>query len=127
MTKLTKEQITEIKNNADETFEYSKDMFLYLKDGKNTLIQDGEILVENVDKLWWYEKDVFEYQKNWKKTLIKDGKILIQDADCIFWYDKDVFEYAKDGKEYRINLNEEVKKEKWYKNKWFNWFKKKLI
>ena len=64
MTKLTKEQIAEIKDNADYVYKYSEDVFEYQKDGKWTLIQNGKTLVEEADYIEWHAVDVFKYEKN---------------------------------------------------------------
>lgn len=63
MTKLTTQEIEEIKDNADEVYWFAKKVFKYRKNGKYTLIQDGKVLIEDVDDVWWGAKDRFIYQR----------------------------------------------------------------
>lgn len=65
MTRLTQQQIKNLIEDADDSWWYAnaKNVFEYEKDGKWTLIQDGEVLIKNADYVWWYAKNVFEYFK----------------------------------------------------------------
>jgi hypothetical protein len=90
MTKLTEKEILNILNKANNIKWYAKDVFKYdnkhaaqyritenndyekidpdfivnQKNGSWTLIQEGEILVEDADWVRWEGKDVFTYKKD---------------------------------------------------------------
>ncbi len=76
MTKLTKQEIENLIENADFVHWYEINVFQYKKDGYWTLIQDDKVLVENVNCVYWYKKNTFRYYKDgkWKQIINTEVK-----------------------------------------------------
>lgn len=132
MIKLTKQEIEEIKSNADDFYWYGKNVFEYEKNKKWTLVENDKLLVKNADYIEMLKKDIFIYKKYGKWTLIKDGKVLIRNTDWIdFDRRLDVFIYKKDGKETLMQNGKTVMKNvdrfKWYEKDAICYIKKGLL
>ena len=78
--------------------EYAEGVYKYELDGKETLIENGKVLVDNAYYIRRIADGVYEYKKNDKWALIENGKVLIDGANWIDWYEEGVYSYRKDGK-----------------------------
>jgi uncharacterized membrane protein len=86
---------------------YRNGLYKYEKDGKETLIEDGKVIISGVDWVWWYDKGVYRYEKDGLYTLIEDGKVLVSGVKWVWWFAKGMYKYEKDGKTYNIGVTNE--------------------
>ena len=93
--------LEEAKKQADY-HEYKEGVYSYKKDGKETLIENGKVLIDNVDDVFWYDRGVYEYKIDGKCTLIENGKVLIDNVDRVYWHEEGGYEYKKDGKWFEV-------------------------
>ena len=94
--------LKEANKNAEWVWQDGKGVCMYGKDGKQTLIENGKVLVDKVDGVDWYQLGVYKYRKDGKKTLVENGEVLIEGFVYVDWHDKGVFKYAKDGKRFEV-------------------------
>jgi hypothetical protein len=94
--------LEEVKEKADYWHEYKKGVYVYKKDGKWTLIEKGEVLIDGADWAEWYADGVYDYKKDGKWTLIENGKVLVDGVDWVYWYEPGVYRYKKDNKWFEV-------------------------
>ena len=65
--------LEEAKEKADSWHEYKEGVYQYKLDGKETLIENGKVLIDGVDWAEWYGQGVYWYEKDGKRFEVKDG------------------------------------------------------
>jgi hypothetical protein len=82
-------------DQADSCFKFEEGVYGYKLNGKQTLIENGKVLVQDVDNCWWYAKGVYRYalndeefevdlnkkQKDMKNEMIKEVKPTTQEVE----------------------------------------------
>ena len=93
--------LEEAKEKAYDCHEYKEGVYKYIKDGKETLVENGKVLADGVD---WVDRHDGKWisVKESKRTLIENGKVLIDNADYIVRYEPGVYSYEKDGKQFEV-------------------------
>ncbi len=65
--------LEEAKEKADYWDEYVAGVYKYKKDGKETLVENGKVLIDNVDWIYWFAPGVYRYEKDGKAFEVKNG------------------------------------------------------
>ena len=60
-------------DNVDSVWWWKSGTYKYETDGKETLIEDGQVLIHNADWGYWDGPSVYRYNKDGKTFEVKDG------------------------------------------------------